>query len=387
MPQTELGKVVAIAREIADDVIARDAEAVDRESRWPEAGLRALQERLGGLTVPARLGGLGHGLLAVARVCETIGRYCASTGICFGMHTVATAVLAAKASPDQEERYLGPIARGEHLTTLALSEPGTGVEFWLPQTRMARTEDGLLRLHGTKSFVTNGGHADSYVVGVVAAEPDAPPGEFSVVVVDGDASGLAWQGDWQGFGMRGSAARTVRLQDVPVPAQNLLGKGGDQIWYVFNVVTPYFLMAMAGTYLGVASAAVEDARQHLRRRSHVLSGPRLSQQDVPQHRLGTLWAQVERTRRLIYHAAADAEAGGPEALLGLCSAKAEAAECAVEATNEAMTLVGGIGYREGSPLQRYLRDARAAHVMSPPTDLLRVWVGRALLDEPLLGRV
>jgi alkylation response protein AidB-like acyl-CoA dehydrogenase len=97
-----------------------------------------------------------------------------------------------------------------------------------------------------------------------------------------------------------------------------------------------------------------------------------------------MWARVERTRRLIYHAAAEAEIGAPEALLGLASAKAEVAEAAEATVNDALTLAGGIGYGEHSSLHRLLRDARAAHVMSPVTDLLRVWTGRALLDEPLL---
>lgn len=80
--------------------------------------------------------GMGHGLLAVAQVGEATGRACASTSICFGMHLVGSAVIAAKANRRQQEHYLEPIAAGDHLTTLALSEPGTGGEFWLPQTRM-----------------------------------------------------------------------------------------------------------------------------------------------------------------------------------------------------------------------------------------------------------
>lgn len=72
-------------------------------------------------------------------------------------------------------------------------------------------------------------------------------------------------------------------------------------------------------------------------------------------------------------------------MAGLTSAKAEVAQCAVEVTNEAMTLVGGIGYRDRSPLERHLRDARAADVMSPTTDILRTWTGRAVLGLPLLG--
>jgi alkylation response protein AidB-like acyl-CoA dehydrogenase len=380
----ELGKAVALARELAEEVLAPEAFAVDAEQRWPEVGMAALRTHLGGLVVPEQFGGMGHGLVAVAQVGEATGRACASTSICFGMHLVASAVMAANATSVQQEKYLDHIVTGRHLTTLAVSEPGTGGEFWLPQTRMEHAGADQLRLRGTKSFVTNGAHADSYVVSTVATDPGVPPGQFSCVVVDARTPGLMWDAPWQGFGMRGNDSRSVQLRDVRIPRSQVLGEEGDQIWYVFNVVAPYFLMAMAGTYLGVAASALEEARAHLLRRRYAHSGRSLSSQPLVQHRLGTMWARVERTRRLIYHAAAEAEVGGPDALLGLVSAKAEVAEAAEAVVNDALSLTGGIGYGQDSLLHRHLRDARAAHVMSPLTDVLRVWAGKTLLGEPLL---
>ncbi|MBB6439727.1 acyl-CoA dehydrogenase family protein [Streptomyces candidus] len=384
MRRLELGAAVSLAQEISGEVLAPDAGSVDTEQRWPVKGMAALRSRLGGLVVPENSGGMGHGLLAVAQVGEVTGKGCASTSICFGMHLVGSAVIAAKANRCHQKDYLEPIAAGEHLTTLALSEPATGGEFWLPQTRMERSGPDRLRLSGAKSFVTNAGHADSYVLSAVAAGPGTAPGQFSCTVVDADTPGLQWKEPWQGFGMRGNASRGLELPGVEIPSQCLLGEEGDEIWYVFNVVAPYFLMAMAGTYLGVAAAALEDARGHLLRRKGARPGRSAAAQPVVQHRLGTMWARVERTRRLIYHAAAEADAGGSQALLGLASAKAEVADAAEATVNDALTLVGGAGYGEHSPLHRMLRDARAAHVMSPVTDLLRVWTGRALLNEPLL---
>ncbi|MCG3044058.1 acyl-CoA/acyl-ACP dehydrogenase [Streptomyces sp. S1A] len=382
----ELGTAVAVAREISEEVLAPQAAAVDAEQRWPKEGMAALLARLGGLVVPEHSGGMGHGLLAVAQVGEATGRACASTSICFGMHLVGSAVIAAQSDTVQRERYLEPIAAGEHLTTLALSEPGTGGEFWLPQTRMERVGHpggDRLRLTGSKSFVTNGGHADSYVLSTIAVGPRTPPGQFSCTVVDAGTPGLQWGPEWHGFGMRGNASRGLELPGVEIPAECLLGQEGDEIWYMFNVVAPYFLMAMSGTYLGVAAAALEETRAHLMRR-RTRAGHTLAGNPVVQHRLGTMWARVERTRRLIYQAAAEAELGGPDALPGLASAKAEVADAAEATVNDALTLVGGIGYGTDSPLQRMLRDARAAHVMAPVTDVLRVWAGKALLDEPLL---
>ncbi|WP_229068787.1 acyl-CoA dehydrogenase family protein [Actinoplanes sp. DH11] len=381
MARVELGAVLATAQRIAETTIAAEAAVVDREARWPRTSMKELQRELGGLVVEQRLGGLGHGLLAVARVGEVTGRYCASTSICFGMHLVGSAVLGAKATAWHEQRYLRPIAAGEHLTTLALSEPGTGSEFWLPQTRMHDDGDDVV-LNGTKSFVTNGPHVDSYVVNLAAGA--SATGSFSMAALDAETPGMHWGPAWHGFGMRGNDSRSLRLRDVRLRRSQLLGEHGDEIWFVFNVVAPYFLMAMAGTYLGVAAAAFDVARDHLRRRRHTHSGRRLASVPVLQHRLGGMWAQVERARRLLYFAAEEAQAGGPAALLALCSAKAEIADTVGSVTNEAMTIVGGIGYAGEETLQRLLRDGRAAHVMSPTTDILRTWAGRALLDEPML---
>ena len=386
MPSLDLPDVLDRVSSIATSVCAPQAEDIDRLARWPEEAVRALlAAELGGLVVPEDKSGLGHGLLALAQVCETIGRACSSTALCFGMHCVGSAVLAAKATPYQVEHFLEPISRGAHLTTLCLSEPGSGSHFYLPQTQLGLVSPDDYGVTGTKTFVTNGGHADSYIVSTTAADPEAPPGTFSCIVVPGNARGVSWGPAWHGLGMRGNDARTLQLRDVPIPRSHLLGEEGDQIWYVFNVVAPYFLVAMAGTYLGIATGALEIGRRHLTRRRYAHSGATLAEEPVLQHRLGTLWATVERTRHLIYFAAAEGDAGGPDALPALLSAKADVAECAVTVANEVMTLLGGGAYRDGSPAERLLRDARAAHVMAPTTDILRTWTGRALLGLPVLG--
>ena len=372
-------------QEVALEAVAPSAEAVDAQAAWPRGPLRALQDAgLGGLTVPRAAGGLGFGLAALLRVSEVLGQHCASTAMCFGMHGVASAVLSAKATPEQAETYLRPIAEGRHLTTLALSEPGTGGHFYLPQTRMRRTTQGYL-LDGAKSFVTNGGHADSYVLNAAEGAEGSLPGEFACLVLPSRAEGVSWKEEWRGTGMRGNSSRTMRLDDVHLPASSLLGAEGDHTWYVFNVVAPHFLAAMAGTYLGVGQAALEEARAHLKGRSHAHSGGTLAQNPVLQHRLGLLWAEQEKARRLAYYATEQGDMGGPDALPALMSCKAEAAETAVRVANEAMTLLGGIGYAQGSRLDRHLRDARAGPIMAPTTDMLRTWTGRWLLGEPLLA--
>lgn len=141
---------------------------------------------------------------------------------------------------------------------------------------------------------------------------------------------------------------------------------------------------MAGTYLGIAQAALESVSEHLRTRVYAHTGEQVGAADTVAHRLGALWAVVERTRQLLYHAARLGDTGGPGSHTALFASKAEVAEAAVDVANEAMTLAGGQAYAADGLLSRALRDARAAHVMSPSTDLLRIWLGRSLLDLPLL---
>ncbi|MEW8432752.1 MAG: acyl-CoA dehydrogenase [Candidatus Thiodiazotropha sp.] len=268
---------------------------------------------------------------------------------------------------------------------MSLSEAGTGSHFYIPSTQLDAISPQAYRINGTKTFVTNGNYADSYVVSTVAAGPDGPLGEFSCIVVPATSEGLEWGPPWSGMGMRGNSSRSLTLDNVEIERNNLLGEEGDQIWYVFQVVAPIFLMAMTGTYLGIASAALEEARVHLLKRQYKESGSGLSQVPVVQHRLGCLWGMLERTRRLCYHAAASFDAGEPDALPAVFTAKAEVADCAVAIVNEVMTLSGGQAYRDESRLHRLLRDARAAHVMAPTTDVLRTWTGRVLLGLPILG--
>jgi isovaleryl-CoA dehydrogenase len=377
-----LAELVETANTIARDVLRPAAAAEDAGAAWPEPGMRALQQAgLMALNVPEKYGGHGEGLYGMVLVSEALARESPSTALCFAMHCVGTAVIAARATDAQAAAYLEPIAAGEHITTLALSEPGTGANFYLPQAELRHT-DGGFTLRGTKSFITNGGRADSYVTSV--ASEGAEGGVFSCVLVEAGDPNLAWGEPWDGFGMRANSSLTLQLEDVPLPAGRLLGREGDQLWYVFEIIAPFFLMAMAGTYLGVAAAALDEARTHLGQRRHAHSGELLGANPILSHRLGDLFVTVEQTRRLVYSAARRSDAGEADALLGVLACKAAAGDASVRVANEAMTLCGGRGYTADGRLPRMLRDARASHVMAPTTDMLKSWLGRALLGLPLV---
>ena len=379
-------KKFEVIDQIINDVVNEEAERADKDGVWMAESMRALQEaKLTGLVVPLECGGMGEGLFSLAKICEQLGKAYGSVGLCFGMHCVGTAVIAAKATDWQKEHYLTPIAAGKHLTTLALSEPGTGAHFYFPQTSLLALSPEEYLVNGDKSFVTNGGHSNSYVLSTMAASDEASLEQFSCIMIDEGMPGMAWGKDWNGLGMRGNASRSLHLTNLKIPQSHILGNKGDQLWYIFTVVAPYFLTAMAGTYLGIAARALEEATITLAKRSYSFNGSSLAQVPLLQYRLGTLWAKVERSRRLIYYAAQAADMGDPDALPAILSCKAEVADGAVETVNEAMTLAGGIGYQTDGILGRLLRDVRAAHVMAPTTDMLYTWIGRSLLDQPILS--
>ncbi|WP_264537543.1 acyl-CoA dehydrogenase family protein [Flavobacterium sp. N1736] len=319
----------------------------------------------------------------MVKISEELGRAYSSAGLCFGMHCVGSAVIAAKATTWQKKNYLEPIANGEHITTLALSEPGTGSHFYFPQTALSISGDEIT-INGAKTFVTNGSHADSYVISTLASGTHNAD-QFSCILLDEGTQGMEWGKEWDGMGMRGNSSRPVNLENIKLNRQHILGEEGDQLWYVFNVVAPYFLMAMAGTYLGVADAAFREAKNSIAKRTYSHSGANLSHLSIIQHKLGGMWQKLESTRALIYNAALLGDKNDPSSLPYILSAKVAAATCAVDLANEAMTIAGGIGYSNNSALAMLLRDARAAHVMAPTTDILQTWIGRALLDQPLLS--
>ena len=379
-------ELIQRATEISQDVVVKESIVADREGSWVKESMAALKESgLTALTVPVDCGGHGQGLYALTRICEELGKGYSSTGLCFGMHCVGTAVIAAKATDWQKNTYLEPIAKGKHLTTLSLSEQGTGAHFYFPQTSLIPLSETDFLINGAKTFVTNGGHVDSYVLSTVGASDNAAADQFSCIMVNEGTEGMHWGKDWDGLGMRGNSSRSLKLENVHISANQILGEKGDQLWYVFNVVAPYFLTAMSGTYLGIAERALSEAKATLSKRVYSHNGTALAQVSPLQHRLGTLWAKVERTRQLIYHAALLGDKGDEAAVLSLLAAKAEVASCAVDTVNEAMTLSGGIGYQNNGLLGMLMRDARAAHIMAPTTDILFTWLGRALLDQPLLS--
>jgi isovaleryl-CoA dehydrogenase len=368
----------ATAHQLADTVLRPGAAEVDRLRRYPDDNLRTLGEAgLLGLLVPTDYGGRGGTLVDLALVCESLGWGCASTAMCFLMHSCGCTLVAARATPEQGERWLRPAARGEARATLAFSERISGAHFYQPDIQAAR-RNGSFHLSGRKSFVTSGRYAQLYPVLVQAS---GEPG-LDILLLTPDLLGLSFEGDWEGIGMAGNSSVAMVLSDVAVPAINLLGKEGDGMDLVFSVVAPTFLVGLAAVNVGIAQAALDAAIDHAKGREYA-GGARLAEVPVIQNSLAEMSIATQAARQLVAEAARAATAGEETALPLVMQAKVAATEAAAAVTEQGMRIGGGIAYGRQLPLERHWRDAHAGIIMAPTNEVLKGWLGKVLTNQPL----
>ncbi|WP_134701367.1 acyl-CoA dehydrogenase family protein [Ammoniphilus sp. YIM 78166] len=368
-----------IAQHIAQEVIAPLAAKIDREQRFPSEAFDALgKSGLLGLLVPKEFGGLGGSLSDLSAVTQVMGQACGSTSMCFLMHSVATMVIASRAQTAQQQEYLRSIAQGEKIGTLAFSERGTGAHFYSPEITANFQGDHIV-LNGKKSFVTNGDHADFLVVVTNASSPDIG---LDMLLVETASPGVQFTGSWDGIGLRGNNSIAVEFTDVKVPLHHVIGKEGDGLDLIFQVVAPTFILGIAGMNVGLAKGAYHAALDHAKARKYA-DGRALCEIQAIQFYLAEMHGSVESASLFVQNAARAADAGEEAAILSVMQSKIQASEQAIKVTNLAMQVCGGQGYTSALPVERYLRDARAGAVMAPTTEVLKEWVGKSVADLPL----
>ena len=370
---------------LADEVLARHAADVDRNGRFPAESVAALGSAgLHGLCVPSDRGGLGHGPRTLCAVAEELGRACASTAMVFVMHSTATQAIVASQSLGDRDALLKAIARGEHLTTLALSEKGSRSQFWAPVSKLTVKGDGFVT-NAAKSWVTSANHADSYVAS--AQIPDAQsPLQSVIYLARTEAKEIRPQPGFDGLGLRGNDSAPVSIEDLMVARRDLvseLGKGADTM---LQVILPWFAIGTAAMAHGLCRAAVAATAHHLSSTGFENTGTLL--RDLPQlrARLAQMSVRTEASRALLGRALAEMEAGTPEAPLFVLSTRKAALETALEVTDLALKACGGAAFSRqtpGAPIERLFRDARAGWVMAPTVDHLDDFIGKALTGLPL----
>jgi alkylation response protein AidB-like acyl-CoA dehydrogenase len=376
--QSWLAKAEGVARE----VLARHAGEVDRCCRWPQESVAALGKAgLMGLTLPLDMGGAGQGAGTFAAVTSILAQHCASTAMIYLMHLCGAQVIAAAAGFPRRQEVLCAVAEGRHLCTLAFSEKGSRSHFWAPVSQAVVDGDGY-RLSAQKSWVTSAGWADSYIVSTRAAGRTEPTASTLYCVPRG-APGLSCAGTWNGLGLRGNASAPMSLQNVCVSAAERVSLEGEGFNTMLGIVLPWFQIGSAAVALGLSQAAVEGTRRHLLGAKLEHQGKTLASLMNLRARLARMRILVDGQRAFLDHVARLMNDPGPDTLLAVLESKAAAGETALEVTDLAMRTCGGAAFSGHLDVERHFRDARAAAVMAPTTDVLYDFIGRTLLGLPL----
>ena len=367
-------------RKVADGVIAEHAASVDQDGRFPSEAMEALgKEGLMGLTVPKEFGGLGHGHRVAVAALDEIGRRCASTGMVYLMHLCGVACYAAR--PEHAGPQLRAAAAGKHLSTLAWSEKGSRSHFWTPVSRATRT-NGHVELNAQKSWVTSAGQADGFVVSIGAAGSDAPLASSLYLVLKEDR-GIKVSGGWDALGMRGNASSPMTLEGVKVDEGRLMSQEGKGLDTMLGTVLPLFQLGNAAISVGIAEAATQATTSHLTGSSFQHLGSKLADLPNLRARLAQMRIETDKARAHLGATLDALESSSPATMLFVLESKAQAADTALAVTDLAMKTCGGAAFSKHLTVERNFRDARAANVMAPTTDVLHDFIGKALCGMEL----
>jgi alkylation response protein AidB-like acyl-CoA dehydrogenase len=374
---------VASAGQIADRVLAPAARQNDKDGRFSSEAVAALGPAgLLGLTLPADVGGSALGPRSFAAVTAALAEADASVAMVYLMHICAVATIAAARPGAEVAPILKEIAAGRHLSTLAFSETGSRSHFWAPVSRARRNAAGV-RITATKSFVTSAGHAQSYVVSALAPE-GAGPTDSTLYLVPAEARGLSVAGPWDGLGLRANASAPMTLDDCEVAAGHQLTEDGGGFQAMLQVALPLFNLGTAAVALGLSRAAVTATATHLKNARFEHLGQSLGE-SLPTLRAQLATMQIDtdglgaRIDDVVDHLERPREA----TMLRVLESKAAAGDVAINVTSTAMRVCGGAAFSKQLGVERLFRDAHAGAVMAPTGDVLREFIGKAILGIPL----
>lgn len=349
---------VETCRAFVDSKVRPLVDAAERSGTfpvelWHDLGAAGLL----GLVVPEEYGGSGAGALAVALLAEELAR--ASGGI--AVTALVSAYMACPhivrhGSVEQRERWLRPLASGEAVAAIAVTEPATGSDVSRITTRARLADDGFV-LDGQKMFITNAALADVLIV--AARTGDTGRGGITLFLVESDAAGLSFGKPLPKMGWHSSDTREVALDGVAVPASAVVGaanRGFYQIMEAFQLER----VALSGMGLGHAAECLDLCRDYATNRQAF--GAPLSHLQTIRHRLAAMEIELESARLVTYQAAARLSAGHPDAARSVARAKFLSAQAANRIVDDAVQVFGGAGFIEESAVARHYRDARILRI-------------------------
>jgi alkylation response protein AidB-like acyl-CoA dehydrogenase len=374
---------VSNAKAIAERVLSPAARQNDKEGRFSVEAVAAFAPAgLLGLMLPTEVGGAALGPRTFAAVVATLAEADASVAMVYLMHICATATIAAARAGATVASTLEQIAAGRHLSTLAFSEAGSRSHFWAPLSRARRNGAGVY-LTARKSWVTSAGHAQSYVVSSLAPEGKGPT-DSTLYLVSAGAPGLSIAGPWDGLGMRANASAPMSLEECAVLAAQQLTDDGAGFGAMLQVVLPLFNLGSAAVSLGLCRAAVAATATHLKTARFEHLGQSLGE-SLPTLRaqLATMQIETDGLAARLDDVVDHLERPRDTTMLRVLECKAAAGDTAIAVTSAAMRVCGGAAFSKHMSVERVFRDAHAGAVMAPTSDVLREFIGKAVLGMPL----
>jgi butyryl-CoA dehydrogenase len=369
--------LVETVRDFARERIGPIARQHDESGEFPRETVGQMAELgLFGIPFPEELGGAGADTLSLVLVVEELAKVDASHSITVGAHTsLAASPIYDFGTPEQKERYLPPMARGESLGAFGLTEETSGSDAANLRTRAVQRGDTWV-VDGTKVFITNAGVAETFVVAAVTG-PDKGAHGISMFILE-----KGWQGVKPGkkedkLGWRASDTRELVLENVEVPAENLLGEEGrgfEQCLHTLNGGR----IGIAAHALGIAEGAYEAARSYALQREQF--GRPIADFQAIRFMLADMATGIEAGRHLTYHAARLKEVGRSYKLPA-AQAKLFCSELAMRTTIQAVQIHGGNGYTRDYPVERMMRDAKITEIGEGTSEIQRVVISREILER------
>ena len=293
-------------REFAANEIAPLAEAVDRDSQFPNE----LWPRLGelgvlGLTVEEQFGGVDLGYLAHVVAVEEISRASPSIGLSYGAHSnLCVNQLAKNGTQAQKEKFLPPLVRGEHIGALAMSETSSGSDVVSLKLRAEKKGDRFV-LNGTKMWITNGPDAHTLIV-YAKTDVDAGSKGITAFIIERDFPGFSSPQKLDKLGMRGSNTSELLFEDCEVPAENVLGKVGGGVRVLMSGLD-YERLVLAGGPLGIMAACLDAVIPYVHERKQF--GQAIGEFQLMQGKLADMYVGFNACRAYVYAVAKACDRG------------------------------------------------------------------------------
>jgi alkylation response protein AidB-like acyl-CoA dehydrogenase len=369
-------EIRAFVRDRVPTQLLKDMDA--EKIRYPREYVEMLgAENLLGLRFPKGVGGRGLGWVAEMAALEEVGVLGSALGCAFAMPSIVGEALNLFGTEEQKEKYLRPILAGKMISAEALTEPRGGSDFFGATTTAVRDGDHFV-LNGAKRFVVGAEGADVFLVYAKSDPTGKPHKSISVFLVE-RAFGVEVQHVYGLMGTRGGGTGRIVFRDVRVPAQNLVGPlhaGGD----IFNRMMVPERMTSAGGALGACRGALEVATRYTNRRKAF--GKLIREFEAVSFKIADSIALLDAARGLAYVAARHIDAGLDARRL-VSEAKKVATENAWTIINNAMQVIGGIGYTDVYPVERLLRDARLMMIWTGSNEIMNLLIQHEYYKEVL----